>query len=66
MWRKVLTNHLEVQEDEAKGSASQEKSRAMPQAACLPYSLGQSIPSTKEDTLPRVGQTVEYLDLRMI
>jgi hypothetical protein len=30
------------------------------------YPLRQSIPSTKEDTLPRVGQTVEYLDLRMI
>jgi hypothetical protein len=52
---KVLTNHLEMQEDEAKGSASQEKSRQC-HRSLFAYPLGQSIPNTKEDTLPRVGR----------
>lgn len=57
-------NHLKMQEDEAK--VLQAKKRAgNATGSMFAYPLGQSIPSTKEDTSPD-WQTVEYLDLRMI
>jgi hypothetical protein len=51
----VLTNHLKMQEDEAK--VLQAKKRAgNATGSMFAYPLGQSIPSTKEDKLPRIDR----------
>jgi hypothetical protein len=55
MWRKVLTNHLEIQEDEAK-VVQAKKGTGNATGSLFAYPLSQSIPSMKEGKLARIDR----------